>query len=78
LEVEEIMGSSETGQMPSFDSYGSVYSSNSSVRITNNTGCDLTVRYSGVQAKIIEIPSGGTRTDYLASGSYKLAASACG
>jgi len=78
LEVDEILGSTETGQMPSFDSYGSSYSSNSSVKITNNTGCDLTVRYSGVQAKIIEIPSGGTSTVYLASGSYKIAASACG
>lgn len=78
LEVDEIFGDSETGQMPSFDNFSSSFSSNSSVRISNNTGCALTVRYSGVEAKIIEIPSGGTRTVYLASGSYKIAASACG
>lgn len=78
LEVDEILGDRETGQMPSFSSYSSSYSSNSSVEITNNTGCNLTVRYSGVEAKMIEIPSGGTRTVYLSSGTYKIAASACG
>jgi len=64
--------------MPTLNSYSSNFSSNTSVEITNNTGCDLIVRYSGVDAKIIEIPSGGTRTVYLSSGSYKIAASACG
>ncbi len=78
LEVDEILGDRETGQMPSFNSNSSSYSSNSSVEITNNTGCSLTVRYSGVEAKMIEIPSGGTRTVYLTSGSYKITASACG
>lgn len=78
LEVDEILGDRETGRMPSFDNYSTSYSSNSSVKITNNTGCNLTVRYSGVEAKMIEIPSGGTRTVYLSSGTYKIAASACG
>lgn len=78
LEVDEILGDRETGRMPSFDNYSTSYSSNSSVEITNNTGCNLTVRYSGVEAKMIEIPSGGTRTVYLSSGTYKIAASACG
>lgn len=78
LEVDEILGDGETGRMPSFDNYSTSYSSNSSVEITNNTGCNLTVRYSGVEAKMIEIPSGGTRTVYLSSGTYKIAASACG
>ena len=78
LEVDEILGDRETGRMPSFNSYSSSYSSNSSVEITNNTGCSLTVRYSGVEAKMIEIPSGSTRTVYLSSGTYKIAASACG
>lgn len=78
LEVDEILGSSETGQMPSFNSYGSSYTSSSTVDVTNNTGCTLTVRYSGVDAKLIEIPSGGTRSVYLSSGNYKIAASACG
>lgn len=78
LEVDEISGDRETGQIPSFNQYNSSYSSNSSVAITNNTGCELTVRYSGPDAEMITIPSGGTRTVYLSSGSYKIAASACG
>lgn len=78
LEVDEISGDRETGQIPSFNQYNSSYSSNSSVAITNNTGCELTVRYSGPDAEIITIPSGGTRKVYLSSGSYKIAASACG
>lgn len=78
LEVDEILGDRETGQMPSFNNYGSSYSSNSSVEISNNTGCSLTVRYSGPDARVIEIPTGGTRKVHLSSGSYKIAASACG
>lgn len=78
LEVDEILGDRETGQMPSFNNYGSSYSANSSVEITNNTGCKLTVRYSGPDARVIEIPTGGTRKVHLSSGSYKIAASACG
>lgn len=78
LEVDEISGDRETGRIPTFSQYNSTYSSNSSVSITNNTGCELTVRYSGPDAEIVTIPSGGTRTVYLSSGSYKIAASACG
>lgn len=78
LEVDEISGDSKTGQFPSFNQYSSSYSSNSSVEITNNTGCELTVRYSGPEAEIIAIPSGGTRKVSLVSGNYKIAASACG
>lgn len=78
LEVDEILIDRETGHMPSFDNYSTSYSSNSSVEITNNTGCPLTIRYSGVEARMIEIPLGGTRSVYLSSGTYKIAASACG
>lgn len=78
LEVDEISGNSQTGQIPSFNQYNSSYSSNSSVAITNNTGCELTVRYSGPDVEMITISSGGTRTVYLSSGNYKIAASACG
>lgn len=78
LEVDEISGDRETGQMPSFNNYSTGYSANSTVEITNNTGCTLTVRYSGPEARIIEIPSGGTQSVYLSSGNYKIAASACG
>jgi len=78
LEVDEISGDKETGQMPTFNQYGSSYSSSSTVRITNNTGCELTVRYSGPDVEMILIPVGSTRSVSLSSGSYKIAASACG
>lgn len=78
LEVDEIMGDSETGEMPSFESNGGGSSSGSDVQITNNTGCELTVRYSGSDVKMINIPVGSTRTVRLSSGSYRIAASACG
>lgn len=64
--------------MPSFNTLTSGTSINSSVEIKNNTGCDLIVRYSGPEARMIEIPNGGVRTVHLASGRYKIAASACG
>ena len=53
-------------------------SKNIILKITNNTGCSLTVRYSGADVKMIEIPNGGTRRVNLSSGTYKVAASACG
>lgn len=78
LEVDEITSNSSTGEMPAFNQYNSGYSSSSVVEITNDTGCELTVRYSGPDAEIIVIPVGATRTAYLTSGEYKIAASACG
>lgn len=77
-EVDEIMGNSLTGKMPSSEQYGNGSSSSSSVKIKNDTGCELTVRYSGPDAQMVIIPSGGTRSVHLANGSYKVAASACG
>lgn len=78
LEVDEISNDRSTGVMPSFDSYSGGYSSSSSVAITNDTRCTLTVRYSGPEARSIDIPAGSTRTVYLTSGEYKIAATACG
>ena len=78
LEVDEISGERETGKMPSFNQYSSEYSSSSTVWITNNTGCELTVRYSGPDIEMIIIPEGGERSMSLSSGIYKIAASACG
>lgn len=80
LEVDEISRSSNTGELPSFNSAGSssLTQTSSTVSITNNTGCDLDVRYSGPDATLITIPSASTRTVYLNSGNYKIAASACG
>ncbi|MDI9312379.1 MAG: hypothetical protein QM535_19370 [Limnohabitans sp.] len=48
----------------------------STVTITNNTSYTLTVRYSGPVVESISIPSGGTKIAYLASGSYRVAATA--
>jgi hypothetical protein len=78
LEVDEISGDREPGQMPTFTQLNSNYSSTSTVRITNNTGCDLTVRYSGPDAEVLVISAGATNTLSLSSGNYKVAASACG
>jgi outer membrane protein assembly factor BamD (BamD/ComL family) len=77
-EVDEIMEDRETGKLPSFDQTSFEYSSSSAVSITNDTGCELTVRYSGEDVKMIEIPADDTRTVYLQSGNYRIAASACG
>lgn len=78
LEVDEILRDTETGMMPSFDNHSSKYSSTSSVKISNDTGCGLTVRYSGTEAKMLDIPNGSTKTVSLKSGNYKITASACG
>lgn len=78
LEVDEIYGDSETGKMPSFEQYNYGNSSSSTVKITNNTGCDLVVRYSGTEIEMITIPDGSTRSISLSSGNYRVAATACG
>jgi len=78
LEVDEIFGDRTTGRLPSFDKIGGGYSSTSSISIKNDTGCGLTVRYSGPETRMVEIPAGGTRNVNLSSGSYRIAASACG
>ena len=78
LEVDEIYGDRSTGQLPSFEKVSGGYSSSSSISIRNDTGCELTVRYSGEDVRLINIPAGGTRSLSLSSGSYRIAASACG
>lgn len=78
LKVDEILNDEKTGQMPSFESNSYSHSSTSTVTIENNTGCSLTVRYSGAEAKEIIIYQGEAKTVRLKSGSYKIAASACG
>jgi outer membrane protein assembly factor BamD (BamD/ComL family) len=78
LEVDEIMGDSETGKLPSFQRSGYGSSASSSVEIENDTGRRLTVRYSGPTIKKIEIGVGGSRSVSLVSGNYKVTASAGG
>ncbi len=79
-EVDEIMGDQNTGQLPpaqQTSGWGNS-SSSSTITISNDTQCELTVRYSGNDIKMISIPAGGTRSVYLSSGNYRVAASACG
>jgi outer membrane protein assembly factor BamD (BamD/ComL family) len=78
LEVDEIFGNSNTGRLPSIEQVGSEYSATSSISIRNDTGCELIVRYSGADVRMIEIASGATKAITLSSGSYRIAASACG
>lgn len=77
-EVSEIMGVATTGKLPTFVQTSYEFSSSSSVSVTNDTGCELTLRYSGADSRRVEIPAGATRTVSLSSGNYKIAASACG
>ena len=78
LEIDDIFGDRNTGQLPSFERNGYKYSSTSSIEIENGTDCELIVRYSGGDIKMIEIPAGATSRISLISGSYRIAASACG
>lgn len=78
LEVDEIFGDKNTGQLPSFDRNSSSYSSYSEIAIENGTNCTLIVRYSGTDTKMIEIPAGASRLISMSSGTYRIAASACG
>lgn len=78
LKVDEIMGDRNTGKLPSFSRTTYGYSSSSSVAIKNDTGYDLTVRYSGPSVREIVIPEGSTKETSLKSGAYKIAASAGG
>lgn len=78
LEVNEIYGDRNTGQLPSFDKNSSSYSSYSVIEIENDTQCNLVVRYSGEDTKMIEIPAGATKSISMSSGTYRIAASACG
>lgn len=77
-EVNEIMQATTTGVLPTSTPSSYEYSASSSISITNDTQCELTVRYSGVDVEVIEIPIGSTRTLNLSSGNYKIAATACG
>jgi len=78
LKVDEIAGARNTGQIPVYNQYSSERSAYSTISITNNTGCDLEVLYSGPAAESITIPANALRTVHLSSGNYRIAASACG
>lgn len=78
LEVERIYNDRNTGEMPTSERIGSYNSSVSSVSISNDTSCELIIRYSGIDSKMISIPANQTRSLSIQSGSYRITASACG
>ncbi|WP_369688140.1 DUF6759 domain-containing protein [Flavobacterium psychrophilum] len=73
-----MFGNRNTGQLPAFDRNSSSDSSSSFIEIENGTQCNLVVRYSGADTKMIEIPAGSIRSISMLSGEYRIAASACG
>ena len=77
-EVNEITNDKNTGEMPSAEKIGNTKTSKSEVIIENDTSCDLTIRYSGPDAKKITIAPNSKGTVDLGSGNYTVAASACG
>lgn len=77
-DVDRIFNDNKTGQLPTFENRGNRGTTTSSISIENGTGCSLTVRYSGADINMITIPAGSTRSVTLKSGSYRIAASACG
>jgi hypothetical protein len=73
LEVKQI-AAGEYGEMPRAQplSYGG---STVEVEVENQTGYELTVRYSGPDSKKLVIPKGATQSVSLLPGDYKVAAS---
>lgn len=76
-EVNEIANDRNTGEMPSAEKIGNTKTSKSKVIIENDTSCDLTIRYSGPDARRITIAPNSKGTVELGSGNYTVAASAC-
>lgn len=64
--------------MPKSDLVRNTNSRNSTISISNDTSCELVVRYSGSDSKMISIPSRQTRNVNIDSGNYRITASACG
>jgi hypothetical protein len=78
LEVDAILIDERTGKMPTSDKIGESNSNISEVSIKNDTSCQLEVRYSGRESKMISIPAHQSSSISLKSGNYRVAASACG
>lgn len=78
LEVDAIYYDENTGKMPKSDLVQNTNSSSSSISISNDTSCELIVRYSGNDSKMIRIPSQQTKSISIESGSYRITTSACG
>jgi hypothetical protein len=78
VEVDEIINDEKTGKMPESQKMNFETSDVSEINIENSTGCELTVRYSGVDSRMIVINDRNSNSISLNSGYYKVAASACG
>lgn len=78
LEVEKIYNDKNTGEMPTSEKIGSYNNTISTVSISNDTSCELIIRYSGIDSKMISIPANQNRSLSIQSGSYRITASACG
>lgn len=77
-EVDEIFNDDKTGKLPESEFQNKNNSKYSEVTISNDTGCELIVRYSGQSVRKFIIDVGETKTFSLYSGKYRVAASACG
>lgn len=77
LEVDQIFNDKKTGQMPNSDRVGESSSGISEVSIRNDTSCELIVRYSGIDSRMISIPAQESRSIAINSGNYRVTASAC-
>ena len=78
LEVAEIMNDKNTGKMPESEKVSNRSSSITSMQVSNDTSCELTLRYSGTDAIMVTIPANSTKKINISSGNYNVAASACG
>lgn len=78
LEVDQIFQDKNTGKMPTSDKVGESNSGISEVSIKNDTSCELIVRYSGIDSKMISIPENQSRNISMKSGDYRVTATACG
>lgn len=77
-EVDEIFNDDKTGKLPESELRNKNNSKYSEVTISNDTGCELIVRYSGQSVRKFILDVGETKTFSLYSGEYRVAASACG
>lgn len=77
-EVNEIVNNKETGAMPESEKISGGDFKISTIEVENDTSCDLTLRYSGTDAKLVVIPPNSKSKVKVASGNYTVAATACG
>lgn len=78
LEVDQIFSDEKTGRMPISDKVGESNSGISQVSIKNDTSCELIVRYSGIDSRMISIPQNQLGEISIKNGDYRVTATACG